>query len=100
MSTEHEIGVSSWLAFASSVILDEPGSPRYFSFNGLWTALRSMLLLACSHQRPQCPRRPQPRQGHPGPQHRMGCACVTLFHMPKMIQIRSVPDELRRKLKV
>lgn len=46
MSTEQEIGVSSWLALASSVILDEPGSPWYLSFNGFCTALRSMLLLA------------------------------------------------------
>lgn len=27
-------------------------------------------------------------------------ACVTLTHMTKMIQIRNVPDELHRKLKV
>lgn len=26
--------------------------------------------------------------------------CVTLFHMPKMIQIRNVPDDLHRTLKV
>ncbi len=30
----------------------------------------------------------------------MYCACVTLFRMSKMIQIRNVPDELHRKLKV
>jgi antitoxin FitA len=30
----------------------------------------------------------------------MCCACVTLYHMTKMIQIRNVPDELHRKLKV
>ncbi len=27
-------------------------------------------------------------------------ACVTLFHMSKMIQIRNVPDDLHRTLKV
>jgi plasmid stability protein len=30
----------------------------------------------------------------------MCCACVTLLHMTKMIQIRNVPDGLHRKLKV
>lgn len=30
----------------------------------------------------------------------MLCACDTLFHMAKMIQIRNVPDELHRTLKV
>ena len=30
----------------------------------------------------------------------MCCACVTLFHMTKMIQIRNVPDALHRTLKV
>ena len=30
----------------------------------------------------------------------MCCACVTLFHMTKMIQIRNVPDDLHRTLKV
>ena len=30
----------------------------------------------------------------------MCCACVTLFHMTKMIQIRNVPDDLHRRLKV
>src|SRR4029453_19544810 len=44
MSTEQEIGVSVWLPRARSVIREEPGSPRYFSFNGLCTDLRSMTL--------------------------------------------------------
>src|SRR5918998_301034 len=48
MSTEQEIGVSSWLALASSVILAEPGSLLYLSFNGFCTALRSMTLLRIS----------------------------------------------------
>ena len=30
----------------------------------------------------------------------MRVACVTLFHMSKMIQIRNVPDDLHRTLKV
>ena len=30
----------------------------------------------------------------------MLCACDTLLHMAKMIQIRNVPDELHRTLKV
>ena len=30
----------------------------------------------------------------------MWSTCVTLFHMTKMIQIRNVPDDLHRKLKV
>ena len=30
----------------------------------------------------------------------MCSACVTLFHMSKMIQIRNVPDDLHRTLKV
>lgn len=30
----------------------------------------------------------------------MFCACVTLVRMTKMIQIRNVPDDLHRKLKV
>jgi antitoxin FitA len=30
----------------------------------------------------------------------MRCTCVTLFRMSKMIQIRNVPDELHRTLKV
>lgn len=30
----------------------------------------------------------------------MRAACVTLFHMSKMIQIRNVPDDLHRTLKV
>src|SRR5215208_3013639 len=34
MSTEHEIGASCWLALAASVMREEPGSLRYFSFNG------------------------------------------------------------------
>jgi hypothetical protein len=37
--------VSSWLAFAPSVIRDEPGSLRYFSFKGLCTDLRSKFIL-------------------------------------------------------
>src|SRR4028119_395591 len=102
MSTEHEIGVSSWLAFASSVILEEPGSPRYFSFNGFCTALRSMLLLDRPRKRTQCTLRPPPRQGTHAPTLRfcMCGACVTLLYMAKMIQIRNVPDDLHRRLKV
>ena len=34
MSTEQEIGVSLWLPCARSVMREEPGSLRYFSFNG------------------------------------------------------------------
>src|SRR4028119_660981 len=79
MSTEQEIGVSSWLALASSVILEEPGSPRYFSFNGFWTALRSMLLLAYSHQRTQCTLRPQPRQGRARAVRGVACAAHVLL---------------------
>ena len=30
----------------------------------------------------------------------MCCACVTLIYMSKMIQIRNVPDDLHRTLKV
>lgn len=30
----------------------------------------------------------------------MRCTCVTLFRMSKMIQIRNVPDDLHRTLKV
>jgi antitoxin FitA len=30
----------------------------------------------------------------------MRCTCVTLYRMSKMIQIRNVPDELHRTLKV
>lgn len=45
MSTEQEIRVSSWLAFAPSVIRGEPGSLRYFSFKGLCTDLRSKFIL-------------------------------------------------------
>ena len=36
----------------------------------------------------------------PGQQARMCCACVTLVHMAKMIQIRNVPDELHHTLKI
>lgn len=32
--------------------------------------------------------------------HRMSGTCVTLISMSKMIQIRNVPDDLHRKLKV
>src|SRR5918994_6736897 len=43
MSTEQAIGVPASLAFASSVILEEPGSLRYFSFRGFWISRRSLL---------------------------------------------------------
>jgi hypothetical protein len=45
MFTEQAIGVPDSLAFASSVILEEPGSLRYFSFRGFWISRRSVLML-------------------------------------------------------
>jgi hypothetical protein len=43
MSTEQVIGVSVSLAFAQSVIFEEPGSLWYFSFRGFWISCRFML---------------------------------------------------------
>jgi len=45
MFTEQAIGVPDSLAFASSVIPEEPGWLRYFSFRGFWIARRSVLML-------------------------------------------------------
>ena len=44
MFTEQAIGVPASLAFASSFILEEPGSLRYFSFRGFWVSRRSVLM--------------------------------------------------------
>ena len=45
MFTEQAIGVPDSLAFASSVIPEEPGWLRYFSFRGFWISRRSVLML-------------------------------------------------------
>jgi hypothetical protein len=43
MSTEQEIGASVWLPRARSVIREEPGSLRYFSFSGFCLYKNSFL---------------------------------------------------------